>query len=434
MVIAKSAARFVSRLTTNTLALVLAGGRGERLGALTDWRTKPAVPFGGKFRIIDFTLSNCLHSGIRKVCILTQYKSHSLIKHIMRGWQYLNTERGDFIDIVPAQQWMEDETWFLGTADAVYQSLDIIEGYGTEHLLILAGDHVYNMDYGEMLAQHVNSRADFTVACLAVPITEAAGQFGIMEVNDNGRVVSFSEKPQSPAPIPGNPSHALASMGIYIAKVEYLEEHLRADAVDAGSSHDFGRDIIPKVLNSGDHVEAHQFVSPLEDREPYWRDVGTIDAYYRANLELISPQPPMDIYDQTWPTLTYQPQLPPAHFVEGNNRGVSNSMVSGGCVVVDSCLQDSILFSNVKVQKDCVLDGVLALPGCEIGPGSRIKRAILDNQCKIPAGTVIGENPDLDVKQYPSSEDGVIVVNRRLLGQGEKYFPGVISQSTNKTD
>ena len=350
----------------------------------------------------------------------------------MRGWQYLNTERGDFIDIVPAQQWMEDETWFLGTADAVYQSLDIIEGYGTEHLLILAGDHVYNMDYGEMLAQHVNSKADFTVACLAVPITEAAGQFGIMEVNDNSRVVSFTEKPQSPASIPGNPSHALASMGIYIAKLDYLEEHLRADAADASSSHDFGRDIIPKVLNSGDHVEAHQFVSPLEDREPYWRDVGTIDAYYRANLELISPQPPMDIYDHTWPTLTYQPQLPPAHFVEGNNRGVSNSMVSGGCVVVDSRLQDSILFSNVKVQKDCVLDGVLALPGCEIGPGSRIKRAILDNQCKIPAGTVIGENPDLDGEKYPSSEGGVIVVNRRLLGQGERYFPGGISQSTNK--
>ena len=420
----------MSRLTRNTLALVLAGGRGERLGALTDWRTKPAVPFGGKFRIIDFTLSNCVHSGIRKVCILTQYKSHSLIQHVMRGWDYLNTERGDFIDLVPAQQWTDDETWFQGTADAVYQSLDIIEGYGTEHVLILAGDHIYNMDYGEMLAQHVNSKANFTVACLPVSISEAAGQLGIMEIDKNGRVKSFHEKPKDPLPMPTDPKKALASMGIYIVNLEYLEEHLREDADDKSSSHDFGRDIIPKVLASGDHVQAHQFSSPLESRAPYWRDVGTIDAYYRANAELISPQPPMDLYDPTWATLTYQPQLPPAHFVGGDdNDGISNSMVSGGCVVINSDLKNTILFSNVKVQKGCELKGVLALPGCEIGAGSQIKDAILDNQCHIPPGTVIGCDRTLDRERYTVSEGGIIIVNRKLLGQGNKYFPGVMTQS-----
>ena len=292
-----SAARFVSRLTTNTIALVLAGGRGERLGDLTGWRTKPAVPFGGKFRIIDFTLSNCLHSGIRKVCVLTQYNSHALIKHVMRGWAYFNSERGDFIDIIPAQQWTDDETWFLGTADAVYQSLDILEGYGAEHVLILAGDHIYNMDYGEMLAEHVNTAADFTVACLPVPVADAAHQFGVMEINGSGRIVGFEEKPASPKPTPDDPDQALASMGIYIVSLAYLKQSLCEDAKDADSSHDFGRDIIPKVLAVGDHVQAHPFVNPQPGRPPYWRDVGTIDAYYEANLELISTAPPMDLYN-----------------------------------------------------------------------------------------------------------------------------------------
>jgi len=424
------AARFVSRLTTNTLALVLAGGRGERLGPLTDWRTKPAVPFGGKFRIIDFTLSNCLHSGIRKVCILTQYKSHSLIQHVMRGWTYLNTERGDFVDVVPAQQWTDDETWFLGTADAVYQSLDIIEGYGVEHVLILAGDHVYNMDYGEMLAEHVNAAADFTVACLPVSIADAAGQLGVMEATPSGRIINFEEKPEDPKPMPGFTSKALASMGIYIASFAYLKERLLEDANDPDSSHDFGRDIIPKALENGDHLQAHQFVNPHDGRAPYWRDVGTIDAYYQANLELISAEPPLDLYNPSWATLTYQPQLPPAHFVDGGDtHGIEDAMVSGGCVVVESQVRKSILFSNVKVHKGCQLEGVLALPGCEIGAGSRISNAILDNQCQVPEGTVIGEDPALDKQRFSLTDSGLVVVNRKLLGQGDNYLPGVIPQN-----
>ena len=423
-----SAARFVSRLTTNTIALVLAGGRGERLGDLTGWRTKPAVPFGGKFRIIDFTLSNCLHSGIRKVCVLTQYKSHALIKHVMRGWTYFNSERGDFIDIIPAQQWTEDETWFLGTADAVYQSLDILVGYGAEHVLILAGDHVYNMDYGEMLAEHVNTAADFTVACLPVPVADAAHQFGVMETNGLGRIIGFEEKPASPKPAPDDPDQALASMGIYIVSLAYLKQSLCEDAKDADSSHDFGRDIIPKALAVGDHVQAHPFVNPQPVRPPYWRDVGTIDAYYQANLELISTAPPMDLYDPSWPTLTYQPQLPPAHFVGGgDSHGIEDSMVSGGCVVGQSRLRNSILFSNVKVQPGCHLDGVLALPGCEVGTGVRLRNTILDNECKVPDGTVIGEDPALDGQRYAITEGGVVVVNRRLLGQSNGYIPDIIS-------
>lgn len=427
-----SAARFVSRLTTNTLAIILAGGRGERLGVLTDWRTKPAVPFGGKFRIIDFTLSNCLHSGIRKVCVLTQYKSHSLIKHVMRGWTYLNTERGDFIDIVPAQQWTDDETWFQGTADAVYQSLDIIEGYGAEHVLILAGDHIYNMDYGEMLAEHVNVNADFTVSCLPVLIADAANQLGVMEADGSGRIVSFEEKPPSPKPIPGDPDRTLASMGIYIASFKYLKQHLREDADDKDSSHDFGRDIIPKALANGDHLQAHQFVNPHNSQPPYWRDVGTIDAYYQANLELIATDPPLDLYDPSWSTLTYQPQLPPAHFIYGgDSHGIEDSMVSGGCVIIESRLRKSILFSNVKVQPGCQLDGVLALPGCEIGRGSRLKNVILDNQCRLREGSVIGENSEEDRKRYLLSDCGVTVVNRKMLGQDEGYISGVIR---NKPD
>ena len=424
------AARFVSRLTNNTLALVLAGGRGERLGPLTDWRTKPAVPFGGKFRIIDFTLSNCLHSGINKVCVLTQYKSHSLIQHLTRGWMHSNTERGDFLDIIPAQQWTDDETWFQGTADAVYQSLDIIEGWGPEYVLILAGDHIYNMDYGEMLAEHVNMAADFTVACMTVPVAAAAGQFGVMEVDKSGRVVGFEEKPEKPKTVPGTSDQTLASMGIYIISLAYLSDRLRADAEDESSSHDFGRDIIPGGLARGDHIQAHQFANPHEGHAPYWRDVGTIDAYYQANMELISASPPMDLYDPSWSTVTYQPQLPPAYFRDGGDmHSIEDSMVSGGCVIVESLLKDSILFSNVKVHAGCQLDGVLALPGCEIGAGSRLKNVILDNQCQVPDGTVIGEDLESDRQKYFVTEGGVVVVNRKALGQGDSYMPGVFAKN-----
>jgi glucose-1-phosphate adenylyltransferase len=430
-----SGARFVSRLTTNILALVLAGGRGERLGALTEWRTKPAVPFGGKFRIIDFTLSNCVHSGIRKVCVLTQYKSHSLIKHIMRGWTYLNTESSDFLDVVPAQQWTNDETWFQGTADAVYQSLDIVEGYGVEHVLILAGDHIYNMDYGEMLAEHVNTNADFTVACVSVPVAEAANQFGVMQVDETGRIIGFEEKPAAPEPLPGDPARTLVSMGIYIASLKYLSDVLRQDAFDTSSSHDFGKDVIPNTLDGGHYLQAHQFTNPHAGRPPYWRDVGTLDAYYQANLELLSREPPLDLYDPSWPTLTYQPQLPPAHFTDGGGfHGIEKTMVSGGCIIEASRLCRSILFSNVKVHQGCKLDGVLALPGSEIGANSKLTNVILDNRCQIPEGTVIGANPDSDRQAYYITEEGVIVVDRKRLGQGDSYIPGVLSSSPCQPD
>ena len=419
------AARFISRLTNNTLALVLAGGRGERLGSLTDWRTKPAVPFGGKFRIIDFTLSNCLHSGINKVCVLTQYKSHSLIQHLMQGWTKLNTERGDFLDIIPAQQWTDEETWFQGTADAVYQSLDIIEGHGPNFVIILAGDHIYNMDYGAMLAQHVNTNADFTIACLAVDVEMAAGQLGVVAIDESNRIVGFQEKPSNPKPIDGDESKALVSMGIYVVSQDYLAKRLREDANDDASSHDFGRDIIPHGINRGDHFQCHEFHNPEDDQPPYWRDVGTIDAYYSANMELISENPPLNLFNPSWSTITYQPQLPPTIFVGGGYSRVEASMIGGGCVVSNSTLTRSLLFSSVHVEENCELEGVLALPGSSIGAECRLRNVILDNRCEVPSGTCIGYDPIADNADYHITDNGVTVVSRSMLGQGESYMPAI---------
>ena len=424
---ADKATRFVSRLTNDTLALVLAGGRGSRLGVLTDWRTKPAVPFGGKFRIIDFTLSNCLNSGIRRICVLTQYKSHSLIQHLLQGWTSLNSELGNFLDILPAQQWLDDDQWYQGTADAVYQSLDIIEAYAPKYVLILAGDHIYSMDYGEMLAAHVESGADLTIACNAVPMAEAS-HFGIMRIDGNGRIVDFQEKPETPQPMPDNPEMALGSMGIYVFSLNYLHDQLMRDASDETSSHDFGKDVIPCALAQGAKVHSYQFASTTQGASPYWRDVGTLDAFYQANMELISSAPPFDIYDRQWPIMTCQPQLPPARFLgRGLACGIENSMVSGGCEIEISKLFNSILFSNVKVYQGCVLDGVLALPGCEIGRGVRLKNVILDNQCRVQDGMVIGENPEEDAKRFVLTDNGVTIVNRKMLGQRKGYIPGVIA-------
>jgi len=423
------AARFVSRLTSNTLALVLAGGRGSRLGMLTDWRTKPAVPFGGKFRIIDFTLSNCINSDIKRICVLTQYKSHSLIQHLLNGWSSRNAEQGYFIDIIPAQQWVDENQWYQGTADAVYQSHDIIESYAPEYVLVLAGDHIYSMDYGEMLAAHVDSGADFTIACHAVPVRDA-NQFGVMQIDETGRIIDFEEKPETPKPMPDNPDLALSSMGIYVFSLGYLSDQLIRDAADEMSSHDFGKDIIPHAIKHGDHVQSYQLENPSRCEEPYWRDVGTVDAYYQANMELISPTPPFNIYDTEWRIMTYQAQLPPAHFLgRGHACGIENSMVSGGCEIEISKLFNSILFSNVKVHQGCELDGILALPGCEIGRGSYLRNVILDNQCRIPEGTVIGVNPEDDAKRFTLSENGIVVVNRKMLGQDDGYIPGIIRES-----
>lgn len=407
---------------------MLAGGRGSRLGMLTDWRTKPAVPFGGKFRIVDFTLSNCLNSGIRRICVLTQYKSHSLIQHLIQGWGSLQAERGEFIDIIPAQQWLDHEEWYQGTADAVYQSLDIIQGYGPEHVLILAGDHIYAMDYGEILATHASSGADFTIACYPVPKKDAS-EFGIMSVDENMRLVEFAEKPQDPQPMPDDPDMCLASMGIYVASMKYLSEQLRRDAKDKSSSHDFGKDLIPYALADGHHLHAYPFRNAPGGGPSYWRDVGTIDAYYDATLEVLSPDPPLDVYDQAWPIRTYQPQLPAARFVGAGRRcRVEDTIVAGGCIVDKSELDHTLLYSNVRVGEDCDLQGVLALPDSEVGAGSRLKRVILDNGCIVPPGTVIGENHRSDRERFHITDNGVVVVNRTMLGQEDNYVPTYATQ------
>ncbi len=415
--------RFVSRLTRDTLALVLAGGRGSRLGVLTDWRTKPAVPFGGKLRIIDFALSNCLNSGIRRICVLTQYKSHALIQHLTQGWSGLSTERGEFIDIIPAQQWLDDESWYQGTADAVFQCLDIIDAYRPKHVLILPGDHVYAMDYGETLAEHVESGADFTIGCTPVH-RSTASQFGVIQVDEAGRIVQFAEKPEDPQPLPDDPRTALASMGIYVLSYDYMRERLHEDASNEASSHDFGKDLIPAAVTGGDHLRAFPFRRSPSGLDGYWRDVGTIDSYYEANLGVLSPTPPIDIYDPAWPIRTFQPQLPAARFVgTGRMCQVRDAIVSGGCVVHQSDLDRSLLHSNVRVGAGSELQGVLALPDCEIGEGCRLRDAILDNGCIVPDGTVIGDDDRADRERFLISEGGVVVVNRGMLGQEIGYRP-----------
>jgi glucose-1-phosphate adenylyltransferase len=418
-----TAKRFVSRLTQDTLALVLAGGRGARLGVLTDWRTKPAVPFGGKFRIIDFALSNCINSGIRRICVLTQYKSHALIQHLVQGWSGFSTERGEFIDIIPAQQWLDDESWYQGTADAVYQCLDIIEAYKPKYVLILAGDHIYAMDYGETLAAHVETNADFTIGCTMVS-KNVASEFGVMQVDETDRVIDFTEKPEDPKTLPNDPGTALASMGIYVLSFDYLRDVLHRDAADKSSSHDFGRDLIPYAVNNGTHLRAYPFRRSATGGKGYWRDVGTIDGYYESNLEVLAAEPPLDIYDHSWPIHTYQPQLPAARFVGAGERcRVEDAMVSGGCIVEKSNLDHTMLYSNVKVGDGSDLQGVLALPDCEIGPGCRLKRVILDNGCILPEGTVIGEDSRVDKQRFQISEHGIVVVNRKMLGQAAGYHP-----------
>ena len=417
-------ARYISLLTRKTLAVVLAGGRGSRLGVLTDWRTKPAVPFAGKFRIIDFTLSNCLNAEIRKVCVLTQYKSHSLIQHLMKGWTFLNSEHQDFLDLVPAQQWRDEESWYEGTADAVHQSLDIIAGYGPEYVLILAGDHVYTMDYGAMLATHVASKADFTIACKTVPIADA-NEFGVMKVDDDGRIVGFQEKPAQPEALPDDASLALISMGIYVTSLSFLSEQLNRDAADTDSGHDFGKDVIPHMLANGYAIQSHTFTSPTEEGA-YWRDVGTIDAFFQANLEQLSSSPPINFHDPAWPIRTHHPQLPPAHLIGApGSCQFGSSMLSAGCIVDSSFLTNSMLYSNVSVDAGCTLDGVLALPGCQIGAGSKLSNVILDNLCQVPEGTIIGDVPDDDAQRFAVTPGGVAVVNREMLGQGVQYMPGV---------
>jgi glucose-1-phosphate adenylyltransferase len=409
--------RFVSRLTRTTLALVLAGGRGSRLRQLTLWRAKPAVPFGGKFRIIDFPLSNCVNSGIRMIGVLTQYKAHSLIQHIQQGWGFLRGEFKEFIELLPAQQRIE-MSWYAGTADAVYQNLDIIRTHQPEYVLILAGDHVYKMDYGPMIAQHVEKQADLTVGCIEVPVEQACA-FGVMSVEDDGRVVEFAEKPEAPKTIPGSAGMSLVSMGIYIFNTNFLYEQLIQDADAPNSTHDFGHDIIPRLIRKY-NVYSYPFRKSPGSASAYWRDVGTVDAFWEANLELIGVLPELNLYDDKWPIWTYQEQLPPAKFVfdDDDRRGMAvDSMVSGGCLISGATVRHSLLFSNVRVSSYAVLEDAVVLPNVVIGRNCLINKAIIDKGCSIPEGTVIGEDPVVDAERFYVTPAGVVLVSPEMLGQ-----------------
>lgn len=414
--------RFVSKITKNTLALILAGGRGSRLQELTQWRTKPAVPFGGKFRIIDFPLSNCINSGIRRIGILTQYKAHSLILHVQKGWGFLRGEFGEYIELIPAQQRIDENSWYTGTADAVHQNIDIMRGHNPDYVLILAGDHIYRMDYGAMIAHHVASGADITVGCIDVDL-ETAKSFGVMGVDDDNRVVEFEEKPKNPKPIPGREDTALASMGIYVFNKAFLFEQLIKDADMPSSTHDFGKDIIPSVIEKY-RVMAYPFRDPKSGRQGYWRDVGTVDAFWATNLELIGVTPELNLYDRTWPIWTYQEQLPPAKFIfdDDNRRGMAvDSMVSGGCIISGSVVRHSLLFSNVRVNSYCEVEKSVILPDVDIGRNCRIKNAVIDKRCRIPDNTVIGEDLKADAKRFTVTPNGVVLVTPNMLGQITNY-------------
>ncbi|KAB7628383.1 glucose-1-phosphate adenylyltransferase [Alkalilimnicola sp. S0819] len=410
--------RFVSRLTRDTLALILAGGRGGRLVSLTEWRTKPAVPFGGKFRLIDFPLSNCINSGIRRIGVVTQYKAHSLIQHVQRGWGFLRGEFGEFVEIIPAQQRLDKPLWFAGTADAVYQNIDIIKAHNPSYVLVLAGDHVYKMDYGALIARHVESGADMTVGCVEMP-RERARAFGVMSADEQGRVRRFTEKPAEPEPMPGKPDRALVSMGIYVFNREYLFERLRQDAQDIDSARDFGKDLIPAAI-AHDRVMAWPFSDSDTGAQPYWRDVGTVDAFYEANQELIRESPELDIYDEQWPIWTYQAQLPPAKFIydEDGRRGMAvNSMVSGGDIIAGATVRNSLLFSQVVVRPGSLVEDAVILPDVVLAEGCRVRRCVIDEGCRLPAGTVIGEDGEADRRRYYVTPKGVVLVTAEMLGQ-----------------
>jgi glucose-1-phosphate adenylyltransferase len=412
--------RFISNLTKNTVALILAGGKGSRLKGLTDWRAKPAVPFGGKFRIIDFPLSNCMNSGVRRIGVVTQYKSHSLMQHIQRGWGFLRGEFNEFVELLPAQQRIQEE-WYKGTADAVFQNLDILRNTGAEYVLILAGDHIYKMDYGQMLASHVRSKADMTVACINVPIEEAKS-FGVMSVDESDRVIEFQEKPDQPNTIPDDATQALASMGIYVFNAAFLYEQLIRDADDRHSVHDFGQNIIPYLIKKY-RVHAHRFTDSCvgaADGNYYWRDVGTVDAYWEANMELTKVVPELNLYDRQWPIWTYQEQLPPAKFVFDNEDRcglATDSLVSGGCIISGAKVNQSVLFSDVRVNSYSTIEGSVILPKVDIGRYVTLKRVVVDKGARIPDGMEIGVNPELDRKRFYVSEKGITLVTPDMLGQ-----------------
>jgi glucose-1-phosphate adenylyltransferase len=410
-----SSGRYVSRLTSGTLAVIMAGGRGERLRDLTAHRCKPATPFGGKFRIIDFVLSNCVNSGIRQISVLTQYKAQSLIQHVQRGWGYLRGEFGEFVEVVPAQQQI-GETWYRGTADAVYQNLELILSHRPKHVLVLAGDHIYKMDYGPMIAYHVEKGADITVGVVEVPATESR-HYGVLTATEWNRVTKFAEKPAQPDTLPGRPDTILASMGIYVFNTRLLEKVLAEDAADAASSHDFGKNVIPKAIENL-QVFAYPFQDVRTRAQSYWRDVGTLDAYYEANAELVYVNPELNIYDEEWPIWTYQVQQPPAKFVlneEGRRGYAINSMVSGGCIISGASVGSSLLFYDVRIEERSRIDASVILPHVQIGRGCAIQRAILDEGCVIPDGTQIGLDRAADAARFHVTEKGIVLVTADML-------------------
>ncbi|HYH23515.1 MAG TPA: glucose-1-phosphate adenylyltransferase [Azospirillum sp.] len=402
------------------VALVLAGGRGSRLKQLTDRRAKPAVYFGGKFRIIDFALSNCINSGFRRIGVLTQYKSHSLLRHLQRGWGFLRGEMNEFVDLLPAQQRISETAWYQGTADAVYQNLDIIRSHEPEYILILAGDHIYKMDYGALLLDHIAKKADLTVACIDVPREQATG-FGVMHIDEAHRVIDFVEKPADPPAIPGKPDRALASMGVYVFNAEFLYDQLERDFNAPGSSRDFGKDVIPYLVPRA-RVMAHDFaescILQTPGDEPYWRDVGTLDAYWEANIDLTRVTPALNMYDREWPIFTYQEQLPPAKFVfdDENRRGMAvDSLVSGGCIISGSVVRQSLLFSSVRVNSYCELNECVVLPEVDIGRRCRLTKVVIDRGVEIPEGLVVGEEPALDAERFYRTENGVCLITREMI-------------------
>jgi glucose-1-phosphate adenylyltransferase len=414
-----SGPRYVSKLTRNTYAIILAGGKGSRLHELTNWRAKPALFFGGKFRIIDFALSNCINSGVRRVGVVTQYKAHSLIKHLVRGWGHFKKELGEGVEILPASQRYSDN-WYMGTADAVFQNIDIIRGEIPDYVMVLSGDHVYRQDYGEMLAFHAKMDADMTVSCMEVPLVEAAGTFGVMSIDAEHRINAFHEKPAHPQGLSDNPDHCLASMGNYVFKTDFLFEQLRKDSRNSSSDHDFGKNIIPSIIN--DHkVFAYRFADPANDSKAYWRDVGSLDSFWLANMELIEPQPALNLYDARWPIWTFQEQLPAAKFVfdDEDRRGMAiDSMVSGGCIISGSTVRKSLLFSNVRIHSYSLIEQAVVLPDVQIKRHCKLRKVIIDRGCTIPEGMVIGYDKKEDEKRgFRVTEKGVTLVTREMLGQ-----------------
>jgi len=420
------ATKIATEVARQTLVLILAGGEGSRLKGLTKWRAKPAVPFAGKYRIIDFALSNCINSGLRRIGVLTQYKSHSLNRHLQRGWSFLRAEIGEFVEVLPAQQRRTKE-WYRGTADALYQNIDIMHRHSPEYVMVLGGDHIYSMDYSKMLMAHLTSGADVTVGCVEVPCEEAT-EFGVMSIDTNLHVTKFTEKPAEPDSIPGKQDKSLASMGIYIFSTEFLFSALVSDAADKSSTHDFGKDIIPNAIESS-NVVAYPFVDK-EGNPQYWRDVGTVDSFWKANMELCGVEPELNLYNRDWPVWTYQTQYPPAKFIFDNDgrRGQAiDSLVSGGCIISGSTVKRSVIFTATRINNYSVVEDSVLLPNVTIGKNCRIKNAIIDKGTSIAEGTVIGEDPKEDARRFHVTPEGIVLVTPIMLGQN-LYFAGEIKE------